>query len=91
MQGKTDIRQVIETAMSAVRDLFGDCWGLRLEEVKFDDTGHPEHWDITVSFTYSSAVVWHGRDPDRVFKVVRIKDFNGQVTSVTNREFRVQD
>lgn len=91
MQGETDIRKVIETAMSTVRDLFGDCWGLRLEEVKFDDTSHPEHWDITVSFTYSPPMGWSGHDPDRAFKVVRIKDINGQVASITNREFRAQD
>ena len=91
MQGKTDIRNVIETAMSTVGDLFGDCWGLRLEEVKFDDTSHPEHWDVTVSFGYTAAEVLLGHNQGRAFKVVRIKDFNGQVTSVTNREFRVQD
>lgn len=92
MQGKKDIHKVIETAKSTVEDLFGACSGLRLEEIEFDDTSHPEHWDITVSFSYSPTVgVWSGRDPERVFKVVRINPIDGQVASITNREFQAQD
>ncbi len=92
MQGKTDVHKAIETAKSTVSDLFEDCWELRLEEVEFDDTSNPWHWNVTVSFSDRPGVgVWSGRDAGRVYKVVRINDINGRVVSITNREFRFQD
>ena len=83
MQGKLDPHKAVDMAKSIVRDLFELSGGPRLEEVEFDDTSNPHHWRLTVSFRRRTP----GQAVTRVFKVVRIKDVDGQVVSITDRAF----
>lgn len=89
MKRTTDVHTAIRIAKETVDDLFGVPGRSRLEEVDFDDFSY---WKITVSFSRSLvAGVMSGVDAQRTFKVVRIRDSDGHVASVTHRTFPSED
>lgn len=93
------VKEAVQTAVNDVQDLFqGErITNLGLEEVDYDDSS--EEWIVTVGFSrpwdYSDVGVNAGAlaavltprtsQPNRSFKVVRVKDSDGRVVSVKNR------
>lgn len=89
-----DVKDAVRTAKDYITTLYADEGVSRigLEEVKFED-GLPSTWDVTIGFFRSFKEPPMGQlaaalqtDPRlRVYKIVRIKDEDGQVISVTHR------
>ena len=83
-----DVKEAAKTAKDYVIDVFGDedIQHVGLEEVKFDDIS--KAWDITIGFSRPwdrSGLAILPNPAHRSYKVVRIKDSDGQITSVTHR------
>lgn len=86
-----DIKEAVGTAKSYVAELFADesITHVGLEEVMFDELSGD--WRVTIGFSRHwnqiSALLQSSR-PDRQgrsYKVVRIKDSDGRVVSLTDR------
>ncbi|WP_020181263.1 hypothetical protein [Methylopila sp. M107] len=91
--------EAVEIAKRAVTDLFGadGLSGLRLEEI---DRGDHGVWSVTIGFVRPMALAgsvgrtkelidaFRGDEPlgPRVYRVVRLRDDNGEVLSVKIRE-----
>ena len=89
MEGITDVHTAVDLAKATVNDLFKPKSNPRLEEVNFEDERGHDFWKITVSFLSPSdahPLAW-ALEPKMVrrFKVVRIRDRDGKVVSVTRR------
>lgn len=89
-----DVKQAVETAKRYVGELF-DQEGIKnlgLEEIEFDHSGG--EWRVTVGFSRpwdNAAGAWAAAlgqptSPRRSYKIVRILDNTGTVTSVKNRD-----
>ena len=92
MEGTTELTKIIKIAKSTVQTLFSVQGPLRLEEVELDDRTHPDHWNITVSFSEIPGLDFFGTsNANRTFKVVRIRDHDAKVRSVTNRTVPRED
>ena len=87
-----EVKEAVGTAKEYVADLFADemITHVGLEEVVFDEVSGD--WKVTIGFTPSwshasatlSSVVGLVRN-NRSYKVVRIKDRDGRVISLTDR------
>lgn len=90
-----NVKEIVKHAMDHIYDLFRDekITNLGLEEVEFNtDIGE---WEVTVGFSrpwdYPDAtltVLAAVRSVKRTYKIVTIKDANGEVISVKNRPFK---
>lgn len=87
-----DVKEAVGTAKEYVADLFADeaITHVGLEEVAFDEVSGD--WKVTIGFTpnwsHASAVLSSVIGPDRhnrSYKVVRIRDHDGRVISLTDR------
>ena len=86
-----DVKEAVGTAKTYVADLFADeeIAHVGLEEIVFDELSGD--WKVTIGFSRPwsqfNAVVT-ALDPDRhgrAYKVVRIKDCDGSIVSLTDR------
>ena len=86
-----DVKAVVSTAKTYIADLFADeaITYIGLEEVVFDELSGD--WEVTIGFARPwnqlNAVVT-ALAPDRqgrAYKIVRIKDRDGSVVSLTDR------
>lgn len=92
------VKDAVRTAIDNVQDLFQaeDITNLGLEEVNFDEAS--DEWIVTVGFsrpwdyprtsTFTSAISPQTGEPRRSFKIVRVHDSTGRVTSVSNYQNR---
>lgn len=88
-----DVQDAVLTAKDYIKTLFADerVSNIGLEEVKFDDT--TDRWDVTIGFFRSldqpatplAAVLQMNHANQRCYKIVRIDDRKGVVTSVIHR------
>ncbi len=89
-----DVKEAVGIAKRYVIDLFADegIAYVGLEEVLFDE--HSEDWRVTIGFAphwnqlsaISAALSGGQRDSHhRAYKVVRIRDSDGRVISLTDR------
>ena len=89
-----DVKETVGIAKTYVTDLFADevIINVGLEEVIFDEPSGD--WKVTIGFsrywTQSNALTTILRDrhpdrQDRSYKVVRIRDRDGHVISLTDR------
>lgn len=90
-----DVKQAVQVAKDYVLDLFAEdgVGGLRLEEI---ERGADGVWDVTLGFARPLALVgpageFLGRmrgEPagPRVYRIVRVRDSDGEVLSVKIRE-----
>ena len=89
-----DVKEAVGIAKRYVTDLFADeaITHVGLEEVVFDEQSG--HWKVTIGFAPHwnqinalSAALRAGRPDhyDRSYKVVRIRDEDGRVISLTDR------
>ncbi len=87
-----DVKEAVGTAKEYVADLFADeaITHVGLEEVVFDEVSGD--WKVTIGFSphwnQFNAVFSSALGPDRQnrsYKVVRIKDRDGRVISLTDR------
>jgi len=95
-----DVKEAVQTAKAHIADLYADesIRHIGLEEVAFDD--EVDAWKVTIGFfrewgqrnnpTFSDALsaLPGARNPDwrnRSFKVVRIDNETGKISSMTHR------
>ena len=89
-----DVKEAVGTAKSYVADVFADelITNVGLEEVIFDEGMGA--WKVTVGFsrrwnqtdtTNASPLIRRLNPRERSYKVVRIKDIDGRVISLTDR------
>ena len=93
-----EVKDAVKIAKAYISDLFRDenIIELGLEEVEFDDT--KKEWNVTVGFRRpwkrkkepsDSAVVFQPYNyHDRWYKLVRIRDVDGDVLAVKDRELK---
>ncbi len=95
-----EVKDAVRSAKAYISDLFGDegIFEIGLEEVDFDDDG--AIWNVTIGFrrkwekrkkaaTRGVASMFQDFDyQDRWYKMVRIRDADGHVLSVEDRELR---
>jgi hypothetical protein len=88
-----DAKQAIKAAKSYVNDIFEDegLMNLGLEEVKFKE--FENCWEITLGFSRpwnanrnSLSGLTGAQTPQRIYKVIVIKDDTGEVIEIRNRE-----
>ena len=88
-----DVKEAISKAKSYVAEVFDDEGpkNIGLEEIRFDDAA--DTWLITVGFSRKwdnpkTFVTALGQDIDlkRTYKVVRIRDKDGEIVSIDNRK-----
>lgn len=89
-----DAKKATKAAKEYIIDVFGDeqIDHIGLEEVKFDE--QQSIWEITIGFSrpWNRDVLTRLPNPDeRSYKVVRIKDWDGRVVSVTHRALTTVD
>ena len=87
-----DVKEAVRTAKTYVTDLFADetISNVGLEEVVFDELsgdwkvtiGFARHWNQLAAVLGSAGSAGRGRS----YKVVRIKDLDGHVISLTDRQ-----
>ena len=90
--GHMDVNEAVGTAKGYVADLFADeaITHVGLEEVVFDEPsgdwkvtiGFARHWNQFSAFLESGSSAVRGRS----YKVVRIRDRDGRVISLTDRQ-----
>lgn len=90
-----DVKEAVARAKSYIVELFSDekLSNVGLEEVELDAQGN--EWIVTIGFSRPWDVVRNtftalGGDvsPRRSYKVVRIANTSGQISSVKNREVK---
>lgn len=89
---QVDVKEAVLNAKAFVADVFADeqIFNLGLEEVKFNDQGHI--WEITIGFSrnWSRNALLPGSD-ERSYKIVRVREKNGEVISMTHRDLDTFD
>ena len=86
-----DVKEAVGIAKRYVTDLFADeaITHVGLEEVLFDE--RLGDWKVTIGFAphwnhiNTLSATLHGGTPDRSYKVVRIRDEDGRIMSLTDR------
>jgi hypothetical protein len=84
-----DVKQAVQIAKTYVADLFAEenIQQLRLEEVEFDEAGAV--WRVTIGFSRpwsrTGLLASELLNPPRAYKVVQMRDEDGQVISVKDR------
>lgn len=89
-----NVREVVQAGMAYVKDVFESegISNLGLEEVTFDSAA--SEWIVTVGFSRPwdypknsalSAITNASMQPSRSYKVLRVRDSDGEVLSVKNR------
>ena len=89
-----DVKEAVGMAKNYVADVFADeaITNVGLEEVVFDELSGD--WKVTVGFarrwnqtdtTNAPALIRRLNPRERSYKVVRIKDIDGRVISLTDR------
>ncbi len=87
-----NVKQAVEVARKYVEDLFAEeqIMNVALEEIDAEEEGF---WRITIGFSrplntnFSSLL---GVEKSRTYKVVLVRDSDGQILSVKNRVFAVE-
>ncbi len=88
-----NVKEVVKIAIEHINDVFSDeeLSNVGLEEVTFNDQG--DFWSVTVGFSrpwdYQKPSVVAGLQPRqavRQFKVVEVRDRDGEVLAVKIRE-----
>ena len=87
-----DVKQAVEIARKYVEELFAEeqIMNVKLEEIDAEELGY---WRITIGFSrplitnFSSLL---GSEKSRTYKVVLVRDRDGQVLSVKNRVFAAE-
>lgn len=81
-----EVKEAVRSAKAFIDDLFADeqIFHVGLEEVKFNEQGRI--WEITIGFyrPWNRNLQLPNLD-ERSYKIVHIKDEDGQVVSVTHR------
>lgn len=87
-----NVKEIVKYAIAHINDLFGDenISNLGLEEVKFNS--EIGEWEVTVGFSRpwdypkgALASIASGPSAKRTYKIVTVKEANGEVISVKNR------
>jgi hypothetical protein len=87
-----DVKVAVSTAKEQVKELFSadNVSNVTLEEINFAESD--EVWEITVGITRPSAIPRNNSlaalvtpEFERAYKVVRIRDSDQRILSVTNR------
>lgn len=87
-----DVKEAVSMAKSYVTDVFAEeaITHVGLEEVVFDEQSGD--WKVTIGFSPNwnqinalTAVLGAGRPHDRSYKVVRIRDRDSRIISLTDR------
>ena len=89
-----NVREVVQAAITYVKDIFESegISNLGLEEVVFDSAA--VEWVVTVGFSrpwdypknnMMAAIANVSMQPNRVYKVLRVRDSDGEILSVKNR------
>ena len=86
-----NVKEAAQTAKSYITDLFADeeIVNVGLEEVQLDEMGRV--WKVTIGFLRpwdrrnNPLSVAFGEPKERTYKVVRLKDKDGSVISMTDR------
>ncbi len=97
-----EVKEAVKVALEYVSDAFSDekLSNLGLEEVVYDDLD--ETWKITVGFSrpwdyprHSIATMANpsllARAASRTYKVVEIRDSDGEVTAIRNKDVAVDE
>ena len=87
-----DVKQAVEVARKYVEDLFAEeqIMNVALEEIDAEEVGF---WRITIGFSrpwnsnFSSLL---SSEKSRTYKVVLVRDSDGQILSVKNRVFAAE-
>lgn len=91
-----NVKEAVVKAKTYVTEMFSDesPRNIGLEEVRFDD--RQKSWLITIGFSRPwettkpfAGILGQDIDLKRTYKVVRIRDKNGEIISVTNRSVDV--
>lgn len=88
-----DVKEIVRTALEHTSEMFHDenISNLGLEEVEYDES--QGEWIVTVGFsrpwdypkTVFAQLQQTGGHPRRDYKVLRIRESDGQVLSIKNR------
>ena len=99
-----EVKEAVKTALGYVSDAFSDekLSNLGLEEVIYDESHG--RWKITVGFsrpwdyprhsiaaTMANPSLLLERAASRTYKVVEIRDSNGEVTAIRNKDVEVDE
>ena len=94
-----DVKEVVKLSKQYVSDLFRDenLTNLGLEEIEYDDAG--EIWYVTLGFsrpwdrdiTGLGALTGAMKQPFRAYRVVKIRNTDGEVLSVKLRDLKNGD
>ena len=87
-----DVKQAVEVARKYVEELFGEeqIMNVGLEEIDAEEEGF---WRITIGFSRPWNTKLRGLLSDeksRTYKVVLVRDSDGQILSVKNRVFAAE-
>jgi len=87
-----DVKQAVRAAKKYVADILSEepIANIGLEEVEFDEIENT--WAVAIGFSRNwsrpgNVITALGGNTERIFKVVRIKDTNGNVMSIKHRIF----
>jgi len=87
-----DVKQAVRTAKKYVADILSEepVANIGLEEVEFDEIENT--WAVTIGFSRNwshpgNIITTLDGNTERIFKVVRIEDTNGNVKSIKHRTF----
>lgn len=90
-----DAKQAVDIAKYHVKNMFEkeNIFHLGLEEVEFDPLN--DEWNITIGFSRNweeseKNILSNIFRPNRIYKIVRIKDSNGDVISLKNHKITEQ-
>lgn len=88
-----NVKEAVKNAKVYVIDLFSEenLTNVGLEEVEYDDQSG--EWVVTIGFSRpwdrsmnTMAIIAGNDNPRRAYKVVRLNNTSGEVSSVKNRE-----
>ena len=87
-----DVKQAVEAARKYVEDLFAEeqIVNVALEEIDAEEEGF---WRITIGFSRPLNANFNrllSAERSRTYKVVLVRDSDGQILSVKNRTFAAE-
>lgn len=91
-----NVKEAAQQGISHIVDLFQteNLTNVGLEEIVFDDrdgewivtVGFSRPWDYPERSAGLGAILNQGQQPKRSYKIVRIRDFDGEVIAVKNHQ-----
>ncbi len=83
-------KEAVQTAKACVVDLFADegMADVRLEEIEEGEGDMADSWMVTIGFLrpdQDSIPTLLGKQPERSYKIVRIRNADGHILSVRDR------